>query len=137
MVVRLLGARVCAIFFPRVLTRFMDLTVLLVRAIELRLITAAVVVTVVTAVALVVASIIPAAGLLVAVARPTVISTMATPVAIIAIALARGTADTASVPFIVASMVAMASVLSEGLLIASVARAAAIALGLPGFRETV
>jgi len=34
-------------------------------------------------------------------------------------------------------MIAMVSVLLEGLLIASVARGPAVALGLPGFRETV
>ena len=51
--------------------------------------------------------------------------------------LARGTTVTVSVPSAVASMIAMVSVLLEGLLIASVARGPAVALGLPGFRETV
>ena len=56
---------------------------------------------------------------------------------LVVIALARGTAVTASVPSVVALMAAVVSVLLEELLIASVARGRAVALGLPGFRETV
>ena len=55
----------------------------------------------------------------------------------VAIYLARGTAVTASVPSDVAPVAAAASVLSKGILTASAARGPDIALGLPGFRETV
>jgi len=54
---------------------------------------------------------------------------------LVAIALARGIAVT--VPSAVASMAAVASVLSEGLLVAPIARGPVVALGLPGFGEIV
>ena len=62
---------------------------------------------------------------------------MAVACTLIAIAPARGTAGTASVPSIVDSMAAVVRVLLEGLFIVSVARAAAVALGLPCFRKRV
>ena len=55
----------------------------------------------------------------------------------VAIALARGTTVMASVPSAVASMASGVRVLSEGLLIASVTRAADVALGIFGFHEMV
>ena len=63
-IVRLLVARICAAFFPRVLVRFMDLAVSLVGAVELQLIIASVL----AVVSLVVTAVIPAAGLLAEVA---------------------------------------------------------------------
>ena len=60
-IVRLLVARICAAFFPRVLARFVDFAVSLVREIKLWLVFAAVVSPVVSAV-------VPAVGLLVAAA---------------------------------------------------------------------
>ena len=62
---------------------------------------------------------------------------MAVAASLVAIALARGTVVTVSVPSNVASMAAVASVLSEGLHIASIASGPDVALDLPGFRETV
>ena len=100
-IVRLLVARIHTAFFPRVLARFMDLAVLLVGAVELRLIITAVL----AVVSFVITAVIPAAGLLAAVAQPAVVSTMAVATTtIIVIALARGTAVTASVPSNVALM---------------------------------
>ena len=63
-IVRLLVAWIRAALFPRMLARFMDLATFLIGAIELRLIIAALLV----AVLLVIAAVIPDAGLLTAVA---------------------------------------------------------------------
>jgi len=61
-VVRLFVAGIRAAFLPRVLARFMELAVLLISAIELRLISAAIVSAIVSAITLVVAATIPRTG---------------------------------------------------------------------------
>ena len=66
-VVRLLVARVRATFLPRVLARLVEFAVSLIRAVELRLVSAAVVSAIVSAITLVVAATIPRTGLLTAV----------------------------------------------------------------------
>ena len=116
---RLLVARICAAFFPRVLARFMDMAVPLVRAVEVGLLIAS---SRAAAVSSLVAVVIPTAGVLSAATWPAVVSTLSLTASLVAIAFANGTAIMASVPSAVASMVLMASVLSEGLLIASIAR---------------
>jgi hypothetical protein len=66
-VVRLLVARVRATFLPRVLARLVEFAVSLIRAKELRLVSAAIVSAIVSAITLVVAATIPRTGLLTAV----------------------------------------------------------------------
>ena len=66
-IVRLLVARVRATFFPRVLARLVEFAVSLIRAVELRLVSAAIVSAIVSAITLVVAATIPRTGLLTAV----------------------------------------------------------------------
>ena len=66
-VVSLLVARVRATFLPRVLARLVEFAVSLIRAVELRLVSAAIVSAIVSAITLVVAATIPRTGLLTAV----------------------------------------------------------------------
>ena len=83
------------------------------------------------AVSLVVTVIIPAAGILAAVAHPVIILTITAAAAIVAIVIARGNGISAPVPTTVVPVAVVASILSEGLLIAYVARAYIDALVLP------
>ena len=66
-VVRLLVARVRAAFLPRVPARLVEFAVSLIRAKELRLVSAAIVSAIVSAITLVIAATIPKTGLLTAV----------------------------------------------------------------------
>jgi len=87
---------------------------------------------------LVTVAVFPVKGFSLAVAAwPTAATAMAAAVVIFVIALARGTDMAALVSLIVTSSTAVASILSEWLLIAIVARATAIALGFSSLREMV